>query len=792
MNLLLALLSLAAAPTPDSLLSPESTIRGTVRVAGSLEPIPSATVELPELRRAVLADRRGYFVVSGVPRGRWRIEASAPGYAANAVTVESTGSGVVRLDFELEVQPIALDPVEVDADAVSTEPTMSTPGVAGPPAARLDGPTLKLVPGLIEADVLRSLQLLPSVAAISDYSSALYVRGGSADQNLITLDGVPLFNPYHVGGIFSAIGADAVSTVDLWAGAFPARAGDRVSSIVDIRTRDGGHDEVRTSGTIGLLSAHATIDGPLPGDNGVFLLSGRQTYLDLMSRAADAIGIIPFSIPYGFSDAYLKATRSVGALGSLTISAYIDGESFRPQGELEEDLSGEMNFNWGSRMLAASWRQPVGGNLLVEARAAYSGFRGDFDASEYLGEVEIVCDTIGCHEISAPPDTVPNVDARTRIHDVLAAIDASWFHAEHTLRAGVQFDGYVFDHEIETFNEFDEDLITPFAETNRPWTLAAYIEDEWSPSTSLKLRGGLRLLEAGAYGRAWMPRLGVRWQATPSLALSLGAGTYAQVMRSMRNDESIASSFIAYDFLTAQPAEVGLARAADIVTGAEWSTASTRLRVDAYARRFSNLIVPSQKADPIDAPMLITDEYDVATGSTLGLEIMASRRVGSATLGVSYALTFAERSVREETFRPRFERRHLADASGTLPLGRSGVLSARLAFGTGQPYTPVLGVTPGVGFDPITGRWSPLRPTPVRGVHNGARLPGYFRLDVAARKSFDKHWFGQRGSLTPYIQILNVLNTRNALVAEVRGYDGELGYLPQLPFLPTFGVEWRF
>lgn len=799
MSLLLALLILARAPTPepsgvtdDGVVDAESTIRGTVRVAGSLEPIPSASIELPELQRAVLADRKGYFVVTDVPPGRWTIEASAPGYAANTVTIESDGSGVVRLDFELEIQPIALETVEVETEPASAEAMTSAPGAAGPPAARLDGPTLKFVPGLVEADVLRSLQLLPAVAAISDYSSALYVRGGSADQNLIALDGVPLFNPYHVGGIFSAIGADAVSTVDLWAGAFPARTGDRVSSIVDIRTRDGGYDEVRTSGAMGLLSAHATVDGPLPGDNGVFLFTGRRTYLDLASRAADAVGIIPITIPYGFSDAYFKATRSVGALGSVTISAYIDGESFRPQGELRDDLDGEMDFGWGSRMLAASWRQPFAGNLLLEARAAYSGFRGDFHASEYRGEVT-ECNEIGCREIAPPTDTVPTVRARTRIHDLLAGVDLSWFHATHTLRAGAHFDAYRFDHSLDVIEEVDEDRIVPFSQTNRPRTLAAYVEDEWSPSASLRLRAGLRVLGAGAHGTAWMPRLGARWQATPSLTLSFGSGLYAQVMRTMRNDESAASSFIAYDLLTAQPPEVGLARAADIVIGAEWSRPSTRLRLEGYTRRFSNLIVPSEAADPIDAPVLITDEYAVAKGSTIGLELMASHQVGNATLGLSYALTFAERTTRDETFPPRFERRHLVDASGTLRLGRSGVLSTRLALGTGQPYTPIIGFTPGVRYDPVTDAWSRLRSTPIRGDHNRARLPGYLRLDIAARKSFDKRWFGQDGSLTPYIQILNVLNTRNALVADVGGgFPGELTYLPQLPFLPTFGVEWRF
>ncbi|MGH7575882.1 MAG: TonB-dependent receptor [Longimicrobiales bacterium] len=780
MSLLFALIA--------QLSTPQSTIQGTVRAAGSLEPIPYATVSVPELPRTVRADQKGYFVVPSVPRGQWRIEASAPGYASHAVTIESGGDRVIQLDIELDVRPIELDPVEVEAQPEATSRAPSMPDVAGPPSVRLDGPTLKLVPGLVEADVLRSLQMLPAVAAMSDFSTGLYVRGGSAEQNLITLDGVPLFNPYHVGGIFSAIGADAVSSVDLWAGAFPARGGDRLSSLVQIQTRDGGRDEIRTSGSVGLLSAHTTIDGPLPGGRGGFLFSGRHTYLDVMSIPAHAVGLIPFTIPYGFSDAYLKLTHSTGKLGSLTISGYLDGESLRPKGQLREDFA-EFDMAWGSRMLSAAWRQPIAGNLLLEARVGYSGFYGDFDLTE-LRDGASVCDPDGCRPIM-PTDTTPLLEGRTRMHDLLAAVDMSWFRRAHVIRAGVQLDGYLFDHVLEVVDE-DNDLIEPFESVDRPRTLAAYVEDEWSPSERLTLRAGLRMLEAGGLGRAWLPRLGARWQVGTSLALSAGAGRYAQAMRTLRNDESLASSFIAYDLLAAQPAEVGLAESEDIVLGVEWRTPSTRIRADMYARRMTNLIVPHESEDPLDAPLVITDRYSVASGSTRGVEIMASRQFGAAELGLSYALTSAERRAGDDVFAPRFERRHMMDANATIPLGRSGMLSTRLSLGTGQPYTPVIGVTPVLTYDPVTRRWTSGSPVAIRGEHNAARLPGYLRLDVAARKSYDKRWFGQPGTLTPYIQVLNVLNTRNVLIADPSAPEGELEYLPQLPFLPTFGVEWRF
>src|SRR5690606_1597935 len=300
----------------------EATIRGVVRVERTLEPIAGATVRIPDLGRTALTDTRGYFVLADVPAGRWRVVASALGYREHelAVTLES---GTVRLDFELAIQPVPIAGVEVEE---SRPATMSVPRTPGPPAFRVDVPALDVLPGFAEPDVLRAVQLLPSVAAASDFSSAPYVRGGSPDQTLITLDGVPLTNPYHVGGLFSAIPFDAVSSVDVTPGALPASAGDRLSGQVDIHTREGGRDRVRGSGTIGLLSAHATVSAPLPGGEGAVLVAARRTYLDAATAAAHALGLLPDRLPYGFSDIYLKATRDVGDLGSISLSTYLNGE----------------------------------------------------------------------------------------------------------------------------------------------------------------------------------------------------------------------------------------------------------------------------------------------------------------------------------------------------------------------------------------------------------------------------------------------------------------------------------
>ena len=183
------------------------TISGTVRAEGSHEPVV-ATVQIPALGRGVRTDGRGYFVITDVRAGIWKIRARAPGYRDLEREVRVPEDGALRLDLELTPQPVELEGIEVRSTHTSVA------AQAGPGSTRLDARSVKLVPALAEVDVLRAVQTLPSVQAASDFSSALYVRGGSPDQTLLLLDGVPLFNPYHLGGIFAALDPDAVATAE--------------------------------------------------------------------------------------------------------------------------------------------------------------------------------------------------------------------------------------------------------------------------------------------------------------------------------------------------------------------------------------------------------------------------------------------------------------------------------------------------------------------------------------------------------------------------------------------------
>jgi hypothetical protein len=265
----------------------------------------------------------------------------------------------------------------------------------------------------------------------------------------------------------------------------------------------------------------------------------------------------------------------------------------------------------------------------------------------------------------------------------------------------------------------------------------------------------------------------------------------------LRDEESRFASYLAYDLLAAIPSDARLSTAEDLVVGAEWSTPSIRVRADAYTKRMHNLVLPPLPSEPLDAPVIVAEGFRVGEGSAHGVELLAQHDRAGQGVSASYAFASAERWVGGDVYTPRFHRRHTLDVTGYRPLGARGQASARFILGSGQPYTPVVGIQQPFGFDPVTGTFTnQLRPTYILGEHNSERLPGYLRLDLAARKSYDRRWFGGDVTLTPYLQILNVLNTRNVLIAEPTPFAGaggnRLRYEGQLPFLPTLGIEWKF
>lgn len=742
-------------------------LNGTVRAAPSGEPVPHAVVEVPSLQRRAVADARGYYVLSGLPAGEHAVRAAAVGHDTAWTTARLAEGASVRLDLVLRARALRLQAVEVAAG-----PVMPGMEAAGPAATRLDAPTIKAMPALGEADAFRAIQTLPAVAAASDFSTALYLRGGTPDQTLVTLDGAPLFNPYHLGGLFSAVDPDALATVEVVPGALPARAGDRLSGAVHMHTRDGGRDRWRSTGGVSLISSRIGVDGPLPAGAGTMLLSVRRTYLDAVTQAAKRAGMIEERLPYAFTDAHLKLSGEAGG-GQWSVSGYLNDEGFTtPREWAVED---PVTFGWGTRAGSGRYRRPLGGRWLLDGRAAASRFRG-----------ELKVGGTGTRPVERP--------LFTEMSNTMGALEATRYGASHRLSAGVELNGYRFEH--DAFRVDDDDLarlLPPIERVDEMRTAAAHLSGEWRPTERLSGRAGVRALTIEDGATVLLPRAGLRYALSDELALTAGAGRYAQTLRSLRDEESLFTSIFAFDMLVAAPAGRP-STSSDLTLGAEWSRGGTAARAELYARRLSRVTLVPPAGNPMDIALLVPSDSSTGEGTAHGLEVQASHRFGRRTATLAYAWSAASRTVDGERFAPRFHRPHALDLSLLSPLGRSGEASARFQWATGQAFTPAVAQAPRMHYDPASRTWHDAGAITVYGTHNSARLPAYRRLDLSLKKSFHRRRFGRESTITPYVQIINALATRNVLYA----YPGwsehgpVLEYGPQLPMIPTFGLEWTF
>ncbi|HEX9107157.1 MAG TPA: carboxypeptidase regulatory-like domain-containing protein, partial [Longimicrobiales bacterium] len=330
--------------------------------------------------RYVETDSLGRFRLAELAAGRWTLRASRLGYAPQQHALVVVAGEVVRQDFGLA--PAAVEVAGVSVEAPRERQRFAAD--AGVTSRRLAGSDIKRIPGLAEADVMRTVQVLPGVITTSDFSSAFHVRGGAADENLILLDGFPIYNPFHLGGLFGVFNADMVSGAELLAGGFPASYGGRVSSVLNVESdpgRAGGG--IDGAGGISLLASRLALGSDLSAGvahalglrSGRGRISARRSYFDeVLKPIAD--------FPYHLTDVqgYFEGWTPGG--GRLTLTGYTGGDVLdftRPN----ESFPLRVRMDWGNDMVGARWSGGWGAGRLLDLRAGFTRFGAGIHFPDY-------------------------------------------------------------------------------------------------------------------------------------------------------------------------------------------------------------------------------------------------------------------------------------------------------------------------------------------------------------------------------------------------------------------------
>jgi hypothetical protein len=715
--------------------------------------------------KGTASSNKGYYELTGLAAGEYWLFASSLGYETLTEKIIIPGDNItVEFSFSLKATELELDQVLIEARR-DTFKTIST--------IQISPEFLKQLPSMSgEIDVFKALTLLPGVTTASELSSGLYIRGGSPDQTLTLIDGVPVYNPFHLGGLASTFNSDAINDIRLIKGAYPAQYGGRLSSVLDIALKEGSKERFYGTAGIGTLSSRLTLEGPI-SDNASYFISGRKLYMDLLVKEIVPDKNFPL---YNFYDINGKFDYKITAKDKIILSGYT-GEDNLYSPEKSEDAG--YDINWGNTTLNFSWLHLFEEQKFTNVSLMFTGFN------------------FNTLIIDKNADAFRNdFYSESRIDDYGLKIDGQYFSTEkHTVKNGIEVTLHNFflvnNNFFSSAVQADERIGSRFNQTE----IAAYVQDQWQITPVLSANIGLRgyYLPESRYISP-EPRISTVYALTHWFFVKGAFSVTNQFLHLITRNDVVLPTDIWFPSTT----KIKPSRSTQGVLGfeAEFNDREYFITAEGYYRDMENLYEYSDNAVfTIEAPT--EDQLTQGRGEAYGLELFFNKRKGNFTGWVGYTLSWTRRFFdsinRGKPFYPRYDKRHDVSAVLTYRLSDTWEFGATWSYGTGQAYTMPIGqyYFPGVYS---SNQGSPqvfLDYTHI----NEYRLPPFHKLDISATYKFILS--GLKAQLNT--SIYNVYNRQNPFARYVNfEADGNVFANPLLkqftlfPFFPSVSLTLTF
>jgi hypothetical protein len=748
-------------------------ISGFVYDAADGEAMISASIYFDQLEIGTVTNASGYYVLPRVPVGTYMLRSSFIGYEDFQKGVTVGAGEQVKLDIVLTVQAVGIAERVIHADSVRTSEKLFRKPVS---KVELSGRQISQIPQIAEADLLRALQSLPGILPLSDFSSALYVRGGTPDQNLYMIDGTDVYNPEHAFGLFSTFNTDAIKQVELSKGGFGAEYGGRLSSILDVTNLDGNREQFEGTAAISLLSAKTTLQMPL-GSRGSLSGSVRRTYFD------QTIGRRLKDIPdYYFYDGNVKAFFDLNESNKLTLSFY-GGRDFLDV-VFNNDSSDNAGFHtdWGNKTGSARWTRIFNPSLFGIFWVTYSRFSSDFSLDEI------------------------NIDERNFVQDLTLKGNLE-YHYSSELVAKFGFEQKNLD--VLFRQEFPGGKVDV---KSKPEHYVGYALGEWKPTPLWDIQGGLRynLFRSDKTFQNVAPRLAAKYRLSDVSTVKGAFGLYHQYLNRVPR-------FIATDIWTSANKNETGSSSYHLIGGYQREIdRDYQLELEGFYKSYNDIYSFNQtfltelETTTFDAdgqPIFDNTKgiFHQIDGHSTGFEALLRKDVGTLTGWLAYAYSRTEYKTQRinqgDSFFPRHDRSSTVNLVANVDLknmlrkigGKTSrqhkgnwKLSFNGVYTTGQPITE-----PGSVYFVASSPDDPspnLEYAPTR--INNIRLPYYARLDISLTYKRRYSW----GSFSPYIQLFNAGNRRNVWFVNYDFNDGMPDPNEQymFPVLPTIGFNFEF
>lgn len=749
-------------------------ISGYVKEKESGEPLIGASVFIPGTHNGVATNSSGFYVIKLPDNDSLKLIASFIGY--RSVTKVILPGRDLSVDFHLD-RGLELEEIKVKAPLMSENRFGSN-------AMEIPVSELKSLPSLGgQTDLVRSYQFLPGVQGGTEGKAGMYVRGGSDDQNLVLLDGFPLYYINHLGGFTSLFDPEAVKNFKLYKGGFPARYGNRLSSVLDVSLKEGDKFQRRNTLTLGLISGSFSSEGPAFKEKGSYFISLRRMWLDFLTRPASYLVFERSSIGYNFYDFNSKIIYQPSPSDKFFFSLFSGDDNLMLDYRNKLFSPGVRSYQrnrWGNFLTASRWEHTFSPQLVLNTRLSFTKYRF-LDKDYYRNE---------------PLKTGFNNDFRSRIRDFGWNNDLDIFLSNHwQVKAGAALVLHLFEPgntKIRNYAKGEVFSDKAFSNLTPVWESTLYIENPVS-FNRLNLNAGFRL--AGFYlkNKTYLyPE--TRFSSSLELFKNIRLKTsYAEMHQLVHMFENQVAGF-GTEFFFPSTASIAPSWSRIASMGLEKETEKYQSGIDFYLKKMGNLV--SMKEGESFQGNAIDWEGRVVqgTGRAKGMELFLRKKTGDLTGWISYSLAKANRrfpGINEgKPFPFSFDRRHQINLVVSYQLSEEWKFAADWVYGTGYPITLAIGkqtiLTPAYYSGEITDLYKNHSSGEYYGGRNGFRMKDYHRLDIGFTHTRQKYGKERIWNFSVY----NVYNRQNPyyyFYKERKPWQGDYTTeLYQASFIPIF------
>lgn len=795
------------------------TVSGFVRDKTSAESLIGASVFETNSRAGTASNNFGFFSLT-LPAGDIKLHASYIGYGGRLYNF----TGLVRdTVLAIELDPSAsLQEVVVTGQNTSKQSVLSTQMGA----LEINQQTLRSTPVMFgEADIIKTLQLTPGVSSGTEGTAGMYVRGGNVDENLFLIDGNPVYQINHIGGIFSAFNPEAISGMDFFKSGFPSRYGGRLSSVVDVHTKEGNMKEYHGSATIGLISGNLNFEGPIVKDRTSFNISLRRTWLDVLSAPALAIANkitkkdgIRTRARYAFHDLNLKVNHIFNDRSRMYFSLYNGNDvlkggtsDFNSRGSDDHfNYDTDLSLRWGNIMATAGWTYVFNNRLFGKVSGVFTRYHSRLKSTEHNTDGrEGDADYYESFSENITNTGITDVGLRTSFDYLPAPAHHIRFGGDYLMhRFRPEYNrssSWIKDEEVsaEIGGEYANDLL---------WGHEAgvFAEDDWSLCDAVRVNAGLRFSLFNVQGKTYTglePRLSMRWLLGENLSFK------ASYSRMNQYVHLISNSFISLPTDAWMPVTRKLKPLiSDQVSAGFYYNLNKdyNFSVEGYYKTLDNLL--EYRDGHTFTPSFVNweDKLTAGEGRSYGAEFMVRKETGRTTGWIGYGLSWADRQFDElnlgKRFPARFDNRHKLNIVVMHKISPKVEISAAWSYASGNHVTLSLENYEELGH---IGRHNYQGGYPYYGSYgtidyfdgrNNYQLPAYHRLDLGL-KIYRPKKKGRMGIWT--ISIYNVYSRMNPFMItksdkKVVDPEGSYKYVPAfrtigiMPIIPSVSYTYKF